>query len=137
MSKDGLYKMEAASQSNTGFRAKEPRGKEVEVPKSKWRPRAGVLKVQVSLNAHETLHIERRSCSFGVSNAAVVKGALGLFAWCCKQVSKGYDVGAYNRETGHFVAVDVPYSDEIDFSITPVEVEEKNGFVEAAEMDSE
>lgn len=98
----------------------------------KWRSRATVLKVQVTLNNSETRHVEGRSETYGVSNATVIKGAIGLFAWCCRQIARGYDVGAYNRETRHFVAVDVPYADEIDFTVTPVEVEDRDETFEAA-----
>mgnify|MGYP001566215127 CR=1 FL=1 len=71
-------------------------------------------KVQTKFTKPERDMIERTSKYHGVSNAEVVRGAFRVFWWACRQVRAGFDVGAYDRSTGRFIAVDIPYATEVD-----------------------
>lgn len=70
-------------------------------------------RVQVPLNHLESEVVRRASQYYGVTHAEILKAAYRVYWWACEQVSLGYDVGAYDRKTNRFVAVDIPYALEI------------------------
>ncbi len=71
-------------------------------------------KIQVTFDSVSGKTVDQKSRYFQVSKAEVIRSAWRVYVWSCQQVRAGYDVGAYDRSTGRFVAVDIPYATEVD-----------------------
>jgi len=67
-------------------------------------------KIQTKFDIQTRGDIEQLSNFFGVSGAEIVRTAFRVYNWARLQVARGYDVGAFDRQEGRFVAYDVPYA---------------------------